>query len=241
MRKIIYSITLLTFILAFLIEIPAQTEQTDCKVLVKEISDFYSGECKDGLANGEGIAKGIDTYEGKFKNGLPHGKGKYVWENGNYFIGKFKKGKKHGTGELYIAEKDNIIKVKYKNDELVDDGTRPYTINNSVNVNTVKIRKYEEILPGTIEIIFDIAKNKSYFNTLELSGSSGHEIMSVNNVGFKNVTFPFTAEIKFIVSGEKFIVTERCIVEFTIHEPGGWRVIIQQEQSSGIYTKDRLY
>ena len=47
--------------------------QNPCKVLMKEISGSYSGECKKGLADGKGEAKGVDRYIGAFKKGLPDG------------------------------------------------------------------------------------------------------------------------------------------------------------------------
>ena len=52
----------------------SQESQVQCKVLMEEISDWYQGDCKDGVAHGNGIAKGIDRYEGKFKKGLPNGR-----------------------------------------------------------------------------------------------------------------------------------------------------------------------
>ena len=62
----------------------------DCKVLKPEIAGIYSGDCKKGLANGKGIAEGIDKYEGKFKDGLPHGNGTYQYANGEIYQGDFK-------------------------------------------------------------------------------------------------------------------------------------------------------
>ena len=38
--------------------------QETCKVLKPEISGSYLGDCKKGLANGKGIARGTDGYEG---------------------------------------------------------------------------------------------------------------------------------------------------------------------------------
>ncbi|MDZ7607199.1 MAG: hypothetical protein U5K79_16780 [Cyclobacteriaceae bacterium] len=52
------------------------------------------GECKKGLANGQGNAKGTDEYEGQFKDGLPHGTGTYIWANGDVYTGAWKKARK---------------------------------------------------------------------------------------------------------------------------------------------------
>src|SRR5688572_10292771 len=78
--------------------------QEDCKVLVDSLKGTYTGECKNGKANGNGKAVGIHTYDGEFKNGLPEGKGKYTWSNGDYYYGSWKKGQKDGKGELHHFE-----------------------------------------------------------------------------------------------------------------------------------------
>ena len=72
-------LVLLTFILLSLSNnfTYSQTEES-CKVLISEISEKYEGDCKNGLAHGTGVAKGIDLYEGRFKKGIPNGKGKYT-------------------------------------------------------------------------------------------------------------------------------------------------------------------
>lgn len=71
---------------------------TECKVLDADISGSYSGGCKDGLANGEGVAKGKDEYRGVFVNGKPHGKGTYTSRNGDKYVGDFVDGIQYGKG-----------------------------------------------------------------------------------------------------------------------------------------------
>ena len=41
-------------------------QQTDCKVTMPKLSGTYTGGCKKGLAQGKGIAQGVDRYEGQF-------------------------------------------------------------------------------------------------------------------------------------------------------------------------------
>jgi hypothetical protein len=84
----------------FLVFCSSAYGQFDCKVLTNNLEGQYNGECKKGLANGEGSAKGVDTYRGEFKKGYPNGFGVYTFKNGSNYIGHFRKGKKDGYGLL---------------------------------------------------------------------------------------------------------------------------------------------
>jgi len=56
--------------------------QSECKVLLPGLAGTYTGECKKGLADGEGVALGTDSYRGSFRKGLPDGEGPYTWATG---------------------------------------------------------------------------------------------------------------------------------------------------------------
>ena len=86
---------------------------TAYKVLSPNLAGSYSGSCKDGLAHGEGVAKGPHEYSGIFANGKPHGKGAYAWQNGDKYEGDWLDGKMHGKGTLTEAGGD-----KYEGDWL---------------------------------------------------------------------------------------------------------------------------
>jgi len=43
-------------------------------------------------------------YEGDFINGEIEGNGKYIFENGNYYIGQFKNDLRNGKGILYYSK-----------------------------------------------------------------------------------------------------------------------------------------
>jgi hypothetical protein len=66
---------------------PQLQATSTCKVLDPDIVGTYEGECRNGLANGLGIAKGRDEYRGRFMNGIQHGKGIYIWGEGSEWAG----------------------------------------------------------------------------------------------------------------------------------------------------------
>lgn len=72
-----------------------------CKVNDPDISTSYSGDCRNGLAHGNGTAKGRDTYSGPFLNGSKHGRGTYVWANGERYEGEWRNEKRTGRGTYF--------------------------------------------------------------------------------------------------------------------------------------------
>jgi hypothetical protein len=66
-----------------------QNTNTVCKVLSDKFNYGYKGECKNGLAHGQGEAKGKFHYIGEFKNGLPEGKGVMKYNAYQTFTGNF--------------------------------------------------------------------------------------------------------------------------------------------------------
>ena len=65
--------------------------------------------------NGKGIlyySNGNILYEGDFINGKPEGNGKFIYENGNYYIGQFKNCLRNGKGILFYSNGN----IKYDDD-----------------------------------------------------------------------------------------------------------------------------
>ena len=105
--------------------------QDDCKVLLEDIAGEYEGGCKKGLADGEGTAKGTDSYTGDFKKGLPHGTGTYTWANGDVYVGEFKKGQKDGAGTLTVNLGGGQKKEQpgyWAKDEYIGENESPYEV-----------------------------------------------------------------------------------------------------------------
>lgn len=111
MKRFLFVLSVLTFMFAF-----QAHAQEKCKVLSANLSGQYLGECKDGLANGKGIAVGIDKYDGQFVNGLPEGKGTYIWADGSKYKGDWKNGKRNGQGTFTSANLDSILIGLWEND-----------------------------------------------------------------------------------------------------------------------------
>ncbi len=123
--------------------------QNDCKVLAETLTGQYDGECKKGLADGTGTAKGTDSYIGEFKKGLPDGTGTYTFANGDIYDGKFKKGKKEGAGVLRIKQPDgSFVEQKgfWKEDEYIGEHENPYEVTyRSAEVLAVRISETENV------------------------------------------------------------------------------------------------
>ncbi len=69
-----------------------------CGVLDPELIGRYEGGCKNGLADGRGIAIGTSFYQGQFRSGKKHGQGVKVWSNGDRYEGGFKDDAMNGVG-----------------------------------------------------------------------------------------------------------------------------------------------
>lgn len=118
----------------------------NCAVMVAALKGSYTGECKKGIANGNGTAVGIDTYVGNFKNGYPDGKGKYSWKNGNWYDGFWKKGVFEGEGTLHSAKTNTSdtseLKGFWANGKFKGVRKSSFTVDVMSNkINDVNVRK----------------------------------------------------------------------------------------------------
>ncbi|NOQ27177.1 MAG: hypothetical protein GQ564_17590 [Bacteroidales bacterium] len=201
----------------------AQENPGSCKVLLESISGEYTGECKDGLANGEGIASGIDVYEGKFKKGLPHGIGKYTWEDNCYYYGNWKGGKKSGIGSLYEDHTQKITKGLWKNDVFFNEIVEPpYELILKERVKGVYFFEDNTKTPHQIEFVFNSAKGPiRSVPGLKIYSNNGQTEVDRMFSGIKNVTFPLECTVEFVVK------EMRRVVKFKINKASSWKITIR--------------
>lgn len=197
--------------------------QKDCKVLIPAISESYHGKCKKGLANGKGIANGIDTYEGRFSKGYPNGLGVYTWASGNEYRGEWDFGKRSGEG-TYIFKyngKDSIQTGIWKNDKYIGPKPPPPSILQSRNVQQYSFLKAGDNNKFSIEIFMNGAINSTIEN-LSIVSTNG----SYQNIGdrlvFNYIDYPVTMKITYKTDNKMHTTRLDVVFEFEISAPGNW-------------------
>jgi hypothetical protein len=194
----------------------------ECKVLVPGLEGIYKGACKDGLANGKGIASGTDAYTGTFKNGLPNGKGTYTWASGDFYKGDWKLGKRQGIGDFTgkINGKDSLLSGMWENDIFIGAKPSPPKIILKFNVvNTSFIRSGDG---NKLSISF--YQNGSVNNIMNLSivPNSGSEVKAGNITNYYDIRFPFHCKINYQSWNGLRTQLFDCVLEFEITQPGSW-------------------
>jgi len=202
--------------------------QENCKVLKPEIAGEYSGDCKNGLADGKGIAKGQDKYEGKFKKGLPNGQGIYTWASGEVYKGSWKEGKKDGEGKFTFKSrgydtttigiwKDDVfyrVKVPAAYDVHRINGIKRYTVKR--NGDGEKI---------TLAIMKNGANNSAVYG-LTFYCTSGTTYSVGPKIGYENVIFPCTMKILYSTRSSFNGGTIYCEFEVEFKTPGKWDITL---------------
>lgn len=104
------------------------TPLANCKVNDSDIGKEYRGECRNGLAHGQGRAKGQGSYVGEFREGMKHGKGKLTLPKGDVYTGEFKADKFSGQGK-YAWSTDRYYEGDFLNGNFHGFGLRTYNCN----------------------------------------------------------------------------------------------------------------
>ena len=215
-------------ILILLFAFSSYNISAQCKVLVDNLSGKYSGECKKGLANGDGQAIGVDKYVGEFKKGYPNGKGVYTWANGDTYNGEFKEGKMDGYGVLKsivdgkTVEKKGYWKYGYYGG--TNKNVQVYIIKNKKYVANYSVRRIGD---GS-KVGFKWMKGSRVLYSmpdLTMTANNGIQSTEMTFCGFEQIKFPFTCRINFTNTDKAETMTYDCIFEFEILIPGEYEII----------------
>ena len=201
---------------------------SECRVLSESLAGQYEGECRRGLAHGQGIAQGVDRYEGSFRRGLPHGLGEYHFAGGDIYNGYWKRGLKHGIGTFYDAQLDSLYHGQWEQGEMISaaqQGEGPaYVVRYRRNITR---QRFQRIGDGN-RVFFRLAEEPGPGRITQLSvfGSSGFYMEYGHTAGHEEVEFPFTGKIVFL--GPSRIGHTMLQVEllYEINQPGNWEIII---------------
>jgi hypothetical protein len=200
-------------------------QQSSCLVKLPQISGQYSGECRKGLAHGQGLSRGIDTYEGDFFKGLPNGKGKYTWANGSYYDGDWKNGVREGIGRMVSG--DTVVSGYWKADLYKGAKKMPsYTILLSRNVARYSIIKSVESGNGVLVKILLGGNDNSEVEDFSLAYTSGSEYRNAGIYGIQNSSVPVDVTIRYRTWNQLHSAQYDAVFEFTILEPGTWKVTL---------------
>ncbi len=226
------------FILLFII-ISYHISAQDCKVKLNNLVGFYKGECKNGVANGEGEAIGVDSFTGNFANGYPHGHGRYVAVKENYvYLGNFVKGKKIGKGTLTIHRAnlaDSIVDGYWKNDNYIGSYPYPYRVtgksglvqtviisadNQQGTDNTIVIEVTSENA-GNLSITQNVRKPE--LKNISVIEGSYTNINKVESQGTRNYYYLLNVSYPFKAS----LLVDQSQADIEINQPGSWKVYVK--------------
>jgi len=215
--KQILSLTLLLFVML------SGIAQEECKVLLPEIEGEYVGECKKGLANGNGKSVGTDSYEGQFKKGWPNGIGIYTWESGDWYEGEFRKGKLDGEGAMHIISggEDTLVTGIWIENNYAGPKIKEPRVIQKINIDDGRFKRNSD---GN-RLIIAIYKNGTYNYDLEqfvIAQSSGGRYKMGQKFVLDNVIFPFECKITYITWNKLHTAQYHAIFQFKIEQAGDW-------------------
>jgi len=200
-------------------------QQDDCKVNHPGLSGTYGGGCKNGLAQGKGIAQGIDHYEGQFNKGKPEGKGIYTWADGTRYEGQWRDGLREGRGKMIF--KDSVQSGYWQEDAYIGEKlVEPYNIITSRGVTRYSISKVSNSGTEVRIKLMQSGGDNLGIEDLSFSFDSGDEFSLGNTMGIQNVRFPIEVKLRYRSWNQLHTAQFEVTFEFAILLPGTWQVMI---------------
>lgn len=213
-----YLITLLIITSPFILN-----SQETCKVLVPEIAEQYIGKCKKGLANGKGLAIGIDRYDGSFRKGYPEGQGTYTWSSGEVYKGQWIEGKRNGIGTLSYSVDDKLVVQEgiWEDDKYIGPEPEKPKVLTSISIERYNFQRQGEGSQVVINFYLSGSNNVDLENFSAVA-TSGTKFESPGKVGFESIVFPFICKISY--NSWNKTRTSRVLTrfEFEIPDSGRW-------------------
>lgn len=200
--------------------------QEKCKVLLPSISGNYEGKCKNGVANGKGIAVGTDRYEGQFSKGFPQGEGLYTWSNGNTYSGEWFEGKRNGIGiyTIKLNGQDSIQSGLWRNDSYLGPKPKNPVVTYKTSVDRYNFKKNNSPLNRVLINIYQNGNYNKGISNFRMSSSSGQDLQISQSIGYDNVVFPVAIKLTYTTMSKLNTSPYIVIFEFEIYEPGNWTV-----------------
>jgi hypothetical protein len=200
--------------------------QENCKVLNPAISGTYEGKCKNGFANGKGIAIGTDKYEGQFSKGLADGEGTYTWSTGEKYVGEWKTGQRNGVGTyiMHVIGKDSIQSGMWKNDKYMGPKPKQPNIIYKVGVDRYNFKRTDSPKNRVLVDIFQNGSRNRGVSNLNITSTSGYEVKVGESVGYNEVVFPIFIRIRYTTFNKTHAAVNNVTFDFELFEPGDWTV-----------------
>jgi hypothetical protein len=202
--------------------------QDSCKVLKPEIAGKYLGGCKNGLANGQGVAQGTDKYDGKFKSGLPSGKGTYTWANGDTWDGSWKNGLRQGEGTYTFKTngKDSILKGIWENDIFIKKIIPPpYKVYMTRDIGNYSVSKTGEGNKVSLKIQQMGMQNTDLTDFIFNADNGSYQAVG-NKYVYSQVVFPVKIKISYTTKNKLKTIDISSSMELIITDPGEWEIVI---------------
>ena len=201
----------------------------ECKVLVENIRDSYEGECKKGLAHGEGKATGIDRYQGKFRKGFPNGDGLYTWANGDTYKGEFRRGIQDGKGEMnmIILGRDSVLIGYWEDGKYIGEENLPdYTIVQQRNIENIRVTQLNQNGNQVRINFYRLGNRNPNIQNLQTESSEGIGVLRNGIIEYDVDRFPFSGGVTYNTPNKMGTTVLNVIVRFEINLPGIWNIDI---------------